>query len=104
MGTESEIVSPPPSCVMKKSVDPDVEPPPPLMDKELVVMSGTMDKDISARTPLARFCRSSWLNLIVGCAAACVAAQACAAISHIDSRLAYRPCPANGYLMPFLPR
>jgi len=89
MGTDFEIVSPPPSCVMKNSVEPDVVPPPLPMDRELVVMSGTIENDISASTPLARFCKSSLLKRRVGWArAAGAAAQARAAISHVDARCA----------------
>src|SRR3546814_594266 len=67
------MVSPPPSWVMKKSLDPCVPAPPPPMDSELVVMSGTIENDIKASTPLARFCRSSLASLLPDCAEAAAA-------------------------------
>lgn len=45
-------------------------PPPEPIDNELVVMSGTMEKDISASTPLARFCKSGFTSFRPLCAAA----------------------------------
>ncbi|MNL34012.1 hypothetical protein D3C87_1559550 [compost metagenome] len=73
------MVSPPPNCVMKNSVDPEVEPPPLPMESELVVMSGTMENDISASTPFARFCRSSLLSRSVCAPASGPTVQASAA-------------------------
>lgn len=67
---------------MKKSLEPAVEPPPLPIFSELVVMSGTIENDISASTPLARFCRSSCVSRRPCAPANGGAAQASSPASH----------------------